>query len=230
MRRTKGPQKKPAAPAPPAPKMRIPTDVLLAARRKTAKREVKPFAIPKPPPGVVPEGAPTLAMDTAIGQVNGWAGGYYGAEAFTEDLEFLGYPYLAELAQRPEYRRMVEVIATEMTRKWIKFTTVGDDDKTDKIDAIESELDRLETRRIFKECAEKDGFFGRGHLYIDTGDTDNLDELAMPIGNGRDALSKKKIKKGSIEALKSIEATWTYPTTYNASNTRKKASYNPSES
>ncbi|MGS0963721.1 DUF1073 domain-containing protein, partial [Salmonella enterica] len=41
---------------------------------------------------------------------------------------FPGYPYLALQAQLPEYRRMVSVIAEEMTRKWIKVKAVGEGD------------------------------------------------------------------------------------------------------
>jgi hypothetical protein len=53
---------------------------------------------------------------------------------WTEGITFLGYAYLAELAQRPEYRMISETIATEMTRKWIEFTSTGaeGDDKADK--------------------------------------------------------------------------------------------------
>ena len=74
-----------------------------------------PFAIPRPPPNVLPDAHKGLAMDRQINvaQFGAWAGGYYGG-AFSEGLEFLGYPYLSELAQRPEYRRIVEVIATDV--------------------------------------------------------------------------------------------------------------------
>lgn len=40
-------------------------------------------------------------------------------------LGFPGYPYLAELAQRSEYRAPVETIANEATREWIDVTVRG---------------------------------------------------------------------------------------------------------
>jgi phage-related protein (TIGR01555 family) len=58
--------------------------------------------------------------------VGGWLGGIAG-----EGLFFPGYPYLSELAQRPEYRIISETIATEMTREWIRFQGVGDDENED---------------------------------------------------------------------------------------------------
>ncbi len=210
-----------------AKKFAISTAAVVASRRKKQKDEIKPFQIPKPPPGVLPKESHALAMDEQPGIVvaAGWASGYNWA--FREGLEFLGYPYLAELSQRPEYRRIVEIIATEMTRKWITLHSVGDENKTDKIAKIEDELSRLQAQRAFKICAEQDGFFGRAHLYIDTGATDDRDELMTPIGNGRDALSKRKIGKGDLKGLRPVEAVWTYPTNYNSNDPLKGDWYKP---
>lgn len=200
----------------------------MSMARPEQTRSVRPFAIPKPPKGVVPDGAPTLAMDDQIVGAGAWAGGYYGY-AFTEGLEFLGYPYLSELAQRPEYRRIVEVIATEMTRKWIRLTTKGDDeDKTEKISKITDEIDRLQVQAAFKKLAEEDGFFGRSHLYIDTGSTDDPAELATDIGDGRNATSQRKVGKGSLKAVRPVEAVWTYPTDYNSVDPLRGDWYKPS--
>ena len=93
------------------------------------------FAPAKPAPGVVPDG---IAMDAAPGDITGWAAaGQYG-----EGISFVGYAYLAELAQRPEYRRISETIAKEMTRKWVKLVSTGDDDKSDHIKALTDAMDR----------------------------------------------------------------------------------------
>jgi phage-related protein (TIGR01555 family) len=211
--------------------MHIPDGVLGRSRQdpKQGARAAKPFELPKPAPGVLPEGEAELAMDGAPG-VGGWAAGYYGQYgwAFTEGLEFLGYPYLAELAQRPEYRRPVEIIATEMTRKWIRLHATGDDDKSDKIQKIVDMMDDLEVQRAFKTIAEQDGFFGRAHLYLDTGATDDMAELLKPIGDGRDKLSRNKVGKSHpLKAVKAIEAVWTYPTNYNSNDPLKGDWYKP---
>ena len=99
-----------------------------------------------------------------MGGALGWAG-CFANQVFAEGLEFLGYPYLAELAQRPEYRVITDTIATEMTRKWIKFQAVGEEDKTAQIKAIEDEFTRLGVKDAFRKAAELDGFFGRAHIY-----------------------------------------------------------------
>jgi uncharacterized protein len=78
-----------------------------------------------------------LAMDdntalTSANQfaVNAWqAGGLLPNDA-SEGLVFLGYPYLAELAQRPEFRLFGEIMSEEMTRKWIEYR--GTDDESTK--------------------------------------------------------------------------------------------------
>lgn len=191
-------------------------------------RTVRPFAIPLPPKGVVPTGVPLMASDSQLVGASQWAGGYNGY-AFTEGLEFLGYPYLSELAQRPEYRRMVEVIATEMTRKWIEFEVSGNADKTEKIAKIKDEMDRLQVQAAFKKLAELDGFFGRSHLYIDIDDSfEKPEELMTPIGNGRDKTSESKASKGSLKYLKAIEPAWTYPTDYNSNDPLRQDWYKPS--
>jgi phage-related protein (TIGR01555 family) len=203
--------------------------LLRAAGTGPAKRQVNAFKPAVPPPGVLPEGveAPSMAQDSAMGGTLGWAG-TFANQVFAEGLEFLGYPYLAELAQRPEYRVITDTIATEMTRKWIKFQAVGEVDKTAQIKAIEDEFTRLGVKEAFKKAAENDGFFGRAHLYLDTGATDDRDELKLPIGNGTNAMSKAKVGKGSLKRLRVIEPVWTYPSSYNATDPLKPDWYKPS--
>lgn len=215
-----------------------------AVARSSTKpeREVKPFT-PAPIPDFIKESMkaqslPELAMDSNISSAATWAGSYWGpyGYAFTEGLEFLGYPYLAELAQRPEYRRIVEIIAQEMTRKWIRVTSADDGDenkendkaRSDKIAKIVEEMERLNVRENFKIIAEQDGFFGRAHLYLDTGASDDSEELKLPIGDGHDKLSKSKVGKDKpLVALRPVEAVWTYPTNYNSNDPLKGDWYNP---
>lgn len=92
------------------------------------------FALARPMKGVVPEAdtATMLAMDEALTASVDFAAASIGAGGFaesyaTEGLVFLGYPYLSELAQRPEYRVMAETIADDATRRWIGFDVTGDD-------------------------------------------------------------------------------------------------------
>lgn len=100
----------------------------------------------RPAPGVLPKGArpPALAMDEVglaspgFEPLNSWGAETLGT-SFAEGIGFLGYSYLAALTQRPEYRRMSERIATEMTRKWIKFHNVSKPDDDGFGDAIEPE-------------------------------------------------------------------------------------------
>ena len=188
-------------------------------RRKTP--ELNPFQLPQHPPLATPPKKLQMAMDESLNWASTqWAGGILG-NVVAEGLLFLGYPYLAELAQRPEYRVISETIATEMTRKWIKLEGTGDEDKTDKIKELTDELDRLEIRDRFKELAIQDSFFGRSHLYLDLGvelDGSKDEELATPVGNGRDTLSRSKVQKKALRRLQCVEAVWVYPTTYNAVN------------
>ena len=184
-----------------------------------AKAAVETWQLARPFPGVLPKGASTLAMDSGI------QGAFeYAANSFlSEGLGFPGFAYLAELTQRAEYRRPSEIIAKEMTREWMTLRTSGDDDKADKIAAIEAELTRLDAQAIFRKAAEQDGFFGRAQIYLDTGDTDNPDELKTPLVSDRPG----KVGSGKLKALRVIEPMWTYPNQYNSNNPLKAEFFKP---
>lgn len=213
----------PATPAVPIAKaarkaMKISYEARAAAKCNNVDAEYKPFAAYEPAPGVLPKGE-KLAMDSAFDDASTWAQLSIGAMGSleSEGQRFLGYPELALLAQRPEYRAVVGTIADEMVRKWIKLTAKGEK-KEDRLAELKAEMDRLKVRSCFKELAEQDGFFGRAHLYIDTGDTDKPDELKTSIGDGSDKASAAKIGKGAVKALRTVEAIWTYPTHYNSTD------------
>jgi hypothetical protein len=171
-----------------------------------------------------------VAMDSALSVPAGWAAGALSS-AIAEGLTFLGYPDLAAMAQRPEYRVITEVIAEEMTRKWIRLHAEGDDkdDKAEKIKQLKDEMDRLDVQGAFRKIAEQDGYFGRAHLYLDTGDGSLPDELRLSIGDGThgDPLSKRKFRKGKLVALRTVEAVWTYPVNYNSIDPLAASWYNP---
>jgi uncharacterized protein len=127
------------------------------------------------------------------------------------------------MAQRPEYRSPVEIIATEATRKWIKFS--GD---ADKVKAIEAEFERLGVQSIFREVSEHDGLYGRGHIFIEIdGVNDDSDELKKPIGDGADNMSKIKIGRGSLTAIRTVEPVWVWPISYDSINPLSGQWYRP---
>jgi phage-related protein (TIGR01555 family) len=174
-----------------------------------------PFKIPKPAPGVLPSGG--MAMDDAFSPAFA-----YGNEAIChEGLSFLGYPYLAELSQRPEYRHITETIAKEMTRKWVTLHAPGEDDKSEKLAQLDEAMKRYRVRDIFRRAAEVDGFFGRAHIYLDFGNADPA-ELKLPL-----LMKSAKIGKKSLKRLKVIEPLWTYPAGYNATNPLAEGFYDP---
>ncbi|HAS0821269.1 TPA: DUF1073 domain-containing protein [Enterobacter cloacae subsp. cloacae] len=184
----------------------------------------------EPPEGVIPEAirSAVLAMDsTPYGEINdAYAMGY----AWGNMDIFPGYPYLSMMAQKPEYRKMVGTIAEEMTRKWIKLKTVGDDDKSDRVKQLYDALERFHVRDKFREAAEHDGYFGGGQIYIDVLSPKNVsawtddNELQSKL-----FISDKKIPKGSLKGFQVIEPVWTYPGVYNAQNPLSPDFYKPTQ-
>jgi phage-related protein (TIGR01555 family) len=194
----------------PVKKMSISFDALA----RSAVGDVAPVSYeikrPELPPGVIPASVKSdpqyMAMDDAMSSIYDYASTYYGG------LGFPGYPYLANLTQRSEYRSPSETTATEMTRKWIKVRSQGDGDKSEKIEIIEAELRRHRVRELFRAAALQDGFFGRAQIYIDIkGVTDESRKLPLVI-------DKATIRKGSLLGFKNIEAVWTSPYAYNSDN------------
>lgn len=113
------------------------------ARNKPRSREWNPYVIvPEkfgPIAPFVQKRAPWLAMDQVKGldeanqtAIQAWQAGGLLGNVVSEGLLFLGYPYLAELAQRPEYRMIAEIRADEMVRKWTKLRGIEDESNKEK--------------------------------------------------------------------------------------------------
>jgi len=177
-----------------------------------------------PLPNVVPDDAPKLALDSISPIVN-MPTDYNPMVWFgdgDDDLLWLGYPYLSMLAQRSEYRMIVDTYAREMTREWIELTTTGDDDKSERLADLADKFDRVYgARDLARQLIRTDGFFGRAHLNVRTkGDNDR--ERKTPLR--RDS---NKVGKGSLLGFTVIEPLWTYPATYNASEPLEFDFYRP---
>ena len=211
----------PVQPARKEPEFRITEEMLAWAG--APKQELVSLRVPKPLPGVVPDGGSLVAQDAEIKVALDWANGF---GQFAPDLMWPGYTILAELAQRTEYRRISETFAEEMTRKWVSLKAKGDDAdgaKAVRISELEAEMHRLNVEDVFRKAIELDGFFGRSHIYLDTGDEENLDELKTPL-----FLRAEKIKVGALKGLRAIEPIWTYPGQYNSTNPLREDFYRPS--
>jgi phage-related protein (TIGR01555 family) len=152
----------------------------------------------RPPAGVVPANVQPMAMDEDLS-------GFYvdqglGNSMYSEGMHWLGTPYLAELAQRAEYRQISETYARDMTRAWIKIQGSGEEDKGDKIKLINEAFDRHKVQHKFRRMAELDGFFGRGHLYIDVGvPMDDRELMRTAI-----ILDRRTVKKGSLKNIHAV--------------------------
>lgn len=220
-----------------SPPLRVTQEMLEALARRTGTtsgaRPPHPFSgLPKPPPGVIPANA-TLAMDDAIGQpqaeqfFSAWA----TASVWGEGQYFLGYPYLAELAQRPEYRHISETIAGLMTRKWIKLVSASDTESgalAEKIKKLDEAMKRYDLRGAFNKAMTLDGFMGMGMIYVDL--TENPEEIKTPLLRDKvGKLTNAKIGKGSLRGFVVVDPTWVSPIVYNSTNPLKADFYRPSE-
>jgi uncharacterized protein len=126
--------------------------------------ERSPFKLPIFPDRAMPAKHLQMGQDSALMGNLGWAGSdWLAGGQFTanigEGLLFPGYPFLAELAQRPEYRLLSEIMAREATKKWIEFKATGDENREREDDEDEendsdrekengSQVDKAHDRRL----------------------------------------------------------------------------------
>jgi phage-related protein (TIGR01555 family) len=198
---------------------------MIAARDKARESTAKlpKFAPPLIMNGVVPKGkASAIAMDYAPG-VYDFANSAWGMNSYFQP--FPGYPYLAGLTTRPEYRAFADCMSSELTREWVKFkgsNAVDGDGESEqdqtRIPELEDAVKRFNLKGIFKEAAMHDCFFGRAQI--------------MPKIRGADEelpliLSNKTVKKGTLERFTTIEAMWTTPNAYNANDPTAPDFYTP---
>ncbi|MCP3880924.1 MAG: DUF1073 domain-containing protein [Sulfitobacter sp.] len=199
----------------PRPPMQI--NRQLAARMRNAKQLPSDFPLPPPfrppelPAGVVAR-EDRMAMDDAMVATYAYAN---SAMCLTHEA-FLGYPILAQLTQKPEFRLLSEKTAQAMVRKWVKF----EGKNPERIKELEAELDRLNVRDLFAEAAKYDGFFGRAQLFIDMGQHEG-EELQTPL-----VMVKEKLY-GRLRKFKIIEPMYSYPFDYRADNPMADSYYNP---
>jgi len=210
-----------------------------AARRPSpgvASLSKNPYALPAFPPGVAPPG---FANDSAVEARATWANDDASLNlqasgtlsqynlAWANGYGFLGYSYLAQLSQVSEYRQLVGTTAEELTREWGEIKATGDG-KSEKVKRLTQILnDDLGMQEQCKAYAEQDGYFGVGHLYLDTGDTDDLDALTKSIGDGRDKISLNALPK--LKAVRPVEALWCYPDSYDTTNPLRENWYKPQQ-
>jgi phage-related protein (TIGR01555 family) len=179
----------------------------------------KPFDPAQPPKGVVPQGVRPMALDWQPADLVPPG----SSLSFGEGQYWLGFPALADLAQRAEYRMIVGTIAREMTREWVRITSRGNKNNGEKIQQIEAAMRKWKIKQHFTRQAELAGFFGRGHLYLDLGVSfDDRDLLQAPI-----VLDPRTVGKGCIKNIRSVEPNWVYPGAYNANNPLARDFYKP---
>lgn len=210
-----------------APKTRVGlSEGLAMARAKAAEKPTKPqFAPPTLMPGVVPTGEKSaIAMDYNPGLYDFANNMAWGTSYFTP---FPGYPYLAGLATRAEYRNLADTLSSEVTREWIRFKGASDaegngeaEQDTLRIAELEQAVKDYNLQDIFKLAAAQDCFFGRAQITINIKGADRK----LPL-----VLSPKTIKKGTLESFTCVEAMWTTPSAYNANDPTAPDFYKPRE-
>jgi phage-related protein (TIGR01555 family) len=167
-----------------------------------------------------------LAMDSMCDNMAATIGACSGFNQLS-GIDFIGYAALSLLSQHPLIRAMVETLADEMTRKWIRFGGRGEEESDAKrAAALDDATKKYQLKEHFKSAMATTGYMGGAMLFIDMGDDSDTDagraELTTQL-----TLDSAKIPKGKFKGFRLIEPINCYPAPYNASNPLKKGYYRP---
>lgn len=198
-----------------------------AAPEKNYRYPIQPPEIPK---RVAPAGRALVAMDSGIySQAYEYARSMEGSGA--DWVGFPGYPYLAGLSTRAEYRMFAQSYATSLTREWLVLnsTDTAGNETRHKC----TELMQMITDLGLKECislmAEHDNFYGRAQMILNIGTQDKT----LPLILSPKTIEKRNLRDGvSFERyfrIAAVEALWTTPSAYNAINPAAPDFYKPTK-
>lgn len=171
--------------------------------------------LPTLPNGLKPGSG--MAFDDAGGGPGPFPFQNYLGSAF--NLYFPGYPYLALLAQRSEFRQPTETHAKDMTREWIEFKSRSKGDKSARIKELEDRFLELGIQELFRKSLIHDGFYGVGHIFIDLR---GHEDTELPV-----QLDPKSIGKGSLRGFTNIEPMWVTPVSWESNDATAKDFYVP---
>lgn len=160
-------------------------------------------------------GCTEIAMDSAPVEPAAW--GFSNGQVGI-GLAFLGFPYLAELAQISEYRIPAEALSTEMTRRWLELTNTGDEDLKDTLQEITARAEQLNLQGLVREALLKTEQFGRAHLYVSVKGQDDERTRQLPL---------TEIGKGDLLGFSCIEPYWLTPYSWNSTQPERSDFYKP---
>ena len=128
---------------------------------------------------------------------------------------FIGYPALSGLTQNGLIRAGVEMIADEMTRKWVDINTtqsVAGGEQNPVIADLKTDMDTFNIKTLFHDASRLTSYFGDCLAYIDTGEDDPA-ALMTPL-----YMDESTFKPGTLRGLRLIEPFNISPGFYNASD------------
>lgn len=199
--------------------MRINPDIINSMMYERV-RDISPaeaWKLYAPPKTLGADEATQLAMDSHLQKC-----GYHGLISHAIGLgmgleevapQFLGYAYLAGLAQNGLIRAGVTTVAEDMTKKWVEIKRGGQTVENDEeVKTLTTALEDFGIQSLFNEAAQKCDFDGGCLIYIDTGeDKDEVLEKEL-------ILNSATFTMGSIKRFTLVEAINLYPGLYNATD------------
>lgn len=120
---------------------------------------------------------------------------------------FVGYGELSLIAQNPIISNICQIRSHEVIGKWIKISSTGETDHTDKIKKLNTWFKEKKVKELFKQAIHWSFQFGGCMIYHklkgDENEDNGLVERAKPL-----MIDKLQIGRGDVESLILIEPNW----------------------
>lgn len=125
---------------------------------------------------------------------------------------FKGYPYLAILAQRPEYMKMVRILSDNITRNGFELNSTAPDEekesKADRIQALKEACNTFNVDQLLNQAFKDALTFGVGYIGINVRGDDSRRSTKLVV-------DKAAFNIGELKQFKRIEPIWLWATQVN---------------
>jgi len=140
---------------------------------------------------------------------------------------FFGYQVLSNLMLHPILSNYCKVFSEDVVREFIRFTSQGEEDRSEKIGQLEESFKEHKIRELIRETVHSALGLGGCAIYIRTTDGEELDE------SGKYVRETPLVIKGNTELVnlfdgfQIVKSNWISPFNFNATNPLEKDFYKP---
>lgn len=142
----------------------------------------------------MPKEADVMAQDEAISHAMTLLGHSMELGMMPSVASFMGYPALQDISQNGIIRACIETVADDMVREFGKVKIENEDEHSEVISKMETQLRRFKIQKVLHQVAEYVGYFGGCLVFIDTGASDAQLQIPLNLSGESEEMTKDKLQ------------------------------------